>query len=177
VTDTGCGIAVEDHQRLFEPFFTTHGRGDGRGLELTVALGALQAVGGIIAVTSERGKGATFTAYWPLLEHEAIQEAARPLATAPAPRPGSILVIDDEACVGHMLERLLSRRGHRVTAVTDFASALSCFGQNPHLFDLIMLDQVMPGMKGLDLAPQLHQIRPDIPISACAGCIVVTCPT
>lgn len=91
-------------------------------------------------------------------------------AAAPEPLPGKhILFVDDEAMVARMGERTLSRLGYKVTAFTNSAEALARFRAEPHVFDVVVTDQTMPGMSGVGLAEKLLAIRPDIPIVLTSG--------
>lgn len=86
--------------------------------------------------------------------------------------PGSkerILFVDDEELFASVGSRLLKRQGYQVTYITDGAEALELFRSRPDEFDLVITDQIMPGMSGLELAQNLIQIRPDIPIILCTG--------
>ena len=89
---------------------------------------------------------------------------------APPPRgTESILFVDDERALLEIGQRLMSKLGYRVEALASGAAALEAFTADPGSFDLVITDQTMPGLTGLDLAERLLRIRPDIPVILCTG--------
>ena len=163
VADSGCGMPREVLDRVFEPFFTTRSPGEGSGLGLSVVHGIVRSYGGAITAYSEVGKGSTFSVFLPLLP----QGTPPPEAMAtPAAETGSerILLVDDDAAQLKSLARMLERLGYRITARSSGRTATAAFGKDPEAFDLVITDQTMPGMSGIDLARDLVKVRPDIPI-------------
>ena len=168
VSDTGKGMDKETVERIFEPFFTTKETGQGTGMGLAVAHGVVKAHGGTITVNSEAGKGSTFHVYLPLMETEAEKEAS--VDTHPLPTGKEhILFVDDEELLVGIGQQMLERLGYQVTVRTSSIEALEVFKAKPDRFGLIITDQTMPTMSGLDLAKAIHSIRPDIPIILCTG--------
>jgi CheY-like chemotaxis protein len=168
VADSGCGMAPALMERIFEPFFTTRGPGKGSGLGLAVVHGIVRSYHGVITVYSELGKGSMFTVYLPRLEAEA------PLGEAPPPSPWvgggeRVLLVEDEPAQLNSLERSLARLGYQVTARADGRSALEAFRDDPQGFDLVITDQTMPLMTGLELTAELLSLRPDLPVILCTG--------
>jgi len=82
---------------------------------------------------------------------------------------GHILFVDDETMLVEMATNILHKLGYRVTARTSSAEALATFSENPTLYDLVITDQTMPGMTGLELSRRLLVLRPDLPIILCTG--------
>ena len=174
VSDTGPGIAAGIRERIFEPFFTTKAVNEGTGLGLSVALGIVQTHEGAITVASEPGHGATFTILLP---------AAAPADTAPEPTaitPAGvadasmvsgrhILFLDDNDSLVSLFERLLARRGGRVSAFSKAPAALAAVGADPAAFDLVVTDYNMPGMSGLDVARAVRVLRADLPVAVMSG--------
>ncbi len=168
VTDTGCGMTKELMERIFEPFFTTRGPGGGSGLGLAVVHGIVKSYSGAITVYSELGKGSVFSVYIPRLDAETLAAGtAQPLQ--PVRGQERILLVEDEVTQRTSLAQSLTRLGYRVTVRAAGHSALTAFRKDPRAFDLVITDQSMPRMSGLELAAALVKVRPDIPIILCTG--------
>jgi PAS domain S-box-containing protein len=151
VSDTGAGIAPEIRERVFEPFFSTKAPGQGTGLGLSMVFGFVKQSSGQLRLHSEMGKGTTFSLYFPRSEAAPVPRQ-RPVSIAPMARDESILLVEDDAEVRIMLERLLGELGYRVTAATDGRSALSLL-ENGLRPDLLVTDVVLPeGPSGFELA-------------------------
>ena len=175
VSDNGPGMDAATKERIFEPFFTTKPVGEGTGLGLAVVHGIVQGHEGAITVDSEPGTGTTFTVYLPVAEVDASTQPAHPGTEAsPAlvldggPR---ILYLDDDESLVFLVERLLKRRGYRVTAHTQQEAALQALRADPAAFDLVLTDYNMPGMSGLDVAREVQAIRPELPVAVTSGFI------
>jgi signal transduction histidine kinase/CheY-like chemotaxis protein len=168
VADSGCGMSPDVMERLFEPFFTTRGPGRGSGLGLAVVHGIVRSYDGAITVYSEPGKGSVFSIYLPRFASKMPEETS---IGSPAPVGGRerILFVEDEEAQRTSLGRSLKRLGYAVTARASGRSALSAFRKDPGAFDVVVTDQTMPGMSGLELASALLKIRPDIPVILCTG--------
>jgi two-component system cell cycle sensor histidine kinase/response regulator CckA len=80
-----------------------------------------------------------------------------------------ILFVDDEKSVAYVGKKLLEHLGYEVTALTDSDAALVEFREQPDNFDLIITDMTMPKMTGMQLAQEMRQCRPDLPIILCSG--------
>ena len=168
VRDTGHGMRPEVLERIFDPLFTTKERGAGTGLGLPVVLGIVKSHHGAIAVESEPGKGTTFSVYLPGVEPGG--GAAEEPAVAPAPRGRErILLIDDEADLVYAGAKMLRRLGYEVVASSSSVEALELFRAAPERFDLIITDQSMPKMTGVELAKSVLSLRPETPIILCTG--------
>ncbi len=168
VSDNGCGMTPEVMERIFEPFFTTRKHGEGSGLGLAVVHGIVKSYGGAITVYSELGKGSTFSIYFPRLGGEALaQGSAMPLQAAKG--RGRILLVEDEEAQRVSMTSGLKRLGYKVTAKADGRSALAAFRRKPDGFDLVITDQIMPKMSGLELAEALVKVKPAVPIILCTG--------
>ncbi len=167
VADSGCGIVRDNIHRLFDPYFTTKEVDQGSGMGLAAAHGIVKNHGGFIAVESVPGQGSVFRVCLPL-KQTAVEKKAPEAEPAPA---GSerILFVDDEEQLAEMGKDLLQRLGYSVTMRTDSRAAFDVFKKNPDGFDLIITDQTMPGMTGLDLARAAMGVRPDIPVILCTG--------
>ena len=168
VSDTGHGIEAANLKRIFEPYFTTRGLGRGTGLGLALVHGIVRDHGGLIKVESEVGRGSTFRVFFP-----AVREAANQIGgqkqTAAAGGSERILLVDDEQDIIEALQEGLRRHGYRVTVATDSEQALQMFCDRPNDFDLVITDQTMPHLTGVDLAGKMLQVRRDIPVILCTG--------
>jgi PAS domain S-box-containing protein len=168
VSDTGHGMTAEVRSRIFEPFFTTKGVGKGTGLGLAVVHGFVKQSGGYIEVDSEEGKGSTFSISLPLIEES---HAAAPALTAEVGARGAetILLVEDEEAVRHLLARGLRNYGFTVMTASDGAEALRLVrDRTPHI-DLLATDVVMPNMSGRDLADRLRQERAGLKVLFMSG--------
>jgi len=167
VRDTGHGITDEVKERLFEPFFTTKEVGKGTGLGLPMVYGIVKGHHGAITVSSNPGKGSTFTVYLPQTGLELVHaEEEDGLVPTGSER---ILFVDDEELLVETAHELLGSLGYEVKGLTDPMEALRLFSLEPRLFDLIIVDQTMPRMTGAILAERVRALRPDIPIILCTG--------
>jgi PAS domain S-box-containing protein len=168
VQDTGCGMTAEVAARIFEPFFTTRDSGTGTGLGLAVVHGIVTELGGAIDVASEPGQGSTFNIYLPRSDAEAIEKADH---TAPLPRGigERILLVEDEKPLMLLTEEMLAALNYEPAGFTDPTEALAEFRLDPSRFDVVVLDQLMPGMTGTELARLMRQLRADVPVVLISG--------
>ena len=167
IRDTGHGMSAGVVERIFDPYFTTKEKGEGTGLGLAVVHGIVKSYGGVITVYSEIGKGSTFNIYLSAIEKKVEEEKE----TGEAIPTGHqrILFVDDEPALVDIGKKMLEHLGHEVIIRTSSLEALEAFRNNPERFDLVISDKTMPQMTGFDLARELKQIRPDIPIIICTG--------
>ena len=172
VRDNGAGMDEATRSRIFEPFFTTKPRGKGTGLGLSVVLGIVKAHEASIEVASAPGKGSEFRIYFPAVDAPMAAVAAPGADTAPVSGHGKhVLYIDDEEAIVFLMQRLLERKGYRVSGFTDPQEALAAVRSNPAQFDLAVTDHNMPGMSGLEVAIALREIRADLPVVLASGYI------
>jgi signal transduction histidine kinase/ActR/RegA family two-component response regulator len=167
VTDTGSGISPDVCDRIFDPFFTTKPTGEGVGMGLSVVKGIVTALGGAIAVESTPEDGTTFHVALPQ-----VAQAEEPIEIRPdqvAAGEETILFVDDERGIAQMAEHILESLGYRAVVVTEGAKALELFRNDPGKFDLLITDQVMPGMTGAEMFAEMRAIRPDLPAIMCTG--------
>lgn len=175
VTDTGSGIPSEVLEHVFEPFFTTKGTGVGSGLGLAMVHGFVKQSQGHVRIYSELGQGTTVKIYLPR-STEAEDVPANPAGTdvsaLPLPRAEpneTLLVVEDNAGVREYAVSVLEDLGYRVVVAADADSALEAVESMPHI-DLLFTDVVLPGSgSGRDLAENLKQRFPDLPVLFTTG--------
>lgn len=174
VSDSGKGVAAEHLVTIFEPFFSTKEVGKGTGMGLAMVHGLVHSHNGHIRVESPPGEGSRFSVYLPVCrEIDAPDAGGEAAETALTPRPangsGTILLVDDEKAITRMLGDLLGRYGYRCVEAHAPAHALALFLNDPDGFDLVISDQMMPRMEGLELARRMLARRPGLPIVLCTG--------
>ena len=169
VEDSGSGMDEATLSHIFEPFFTTKEIGQGTGLGLALVYAIVTDSGGTIDVKSAPKQGTTFTIYGPLAE-VALAAAADDTA-APPPRGNGerVLLIDDEAPLLAVTAEVLSRLGYEPVSFSDSRAALAAFEAAPERFDVVVADEVMPGLTGTGLASVLRRRRPALPIVLVSG--------
>lgn len=172
VGDTGPGIGPQVVNRVFEPFFTTSEAIGRSGMGLSVVHGIVKSSGGEIKLKSLPGKGTTVDILLPAIEaEESVPGKSAALQTA-SPLEGKneqVLFVDDEEALVDIGRQMLSEFGYRVSATASSREALEIFKNSPELFHLIITDQTMPHMTGVDLAKEVRETRPDIPVILCSG--------
>jgi PAS domain S-box-containing protein len=167
VNDTGHGIEPKILKRIFDPYFTTKGVGEGSGMGLSVVHGIVKRYGGGISVSSEPGKGTIFHVLFPCIEDEPEPKVE---IAAEIPRGNErILFVDDEKAMIDAIQPMIERLGYKVTARTSSIEGLEAFRANPDRFDLVITDFTMPNMTGMELANELFKLRSEIPIILCTG--------
>jgi PAS domain S-box-containing protein len=167
VSDTGRGMDPEVRDRAFDPFFTTKKPGEGTGMGLAVVHGIVKSHEGALTLESDMGKGTTVHVFLPWAQGV---EPWEPVPSGPIPTGKErILLVDDEEMQVQTLQHMLERLGYQVIAKTRAPEALETFKTQPEAFDLVITDQTMSGMTGADLAREVLQIRPDMPVILYTG--------
>ncbi|MFH2123755.1 MAG: PAS domain S-box protein [Pseudomonadota bacterium] len=168
IQDTGCGMDKKTMARIFEPYFTTREVGKGSGLGLAVIHGIVKSLHGFVEVESEPGKGTAFAVYIPALEEVAAISPSTEIKDLPGGTEW-ILVVDDEPLLVSLNTRILERFGYTVTATTSSREALEEIRSHGDDFALVITDQSMPYLSGVELAGEILKIRPEMPIILCSG--------
>jgi len=170
VADTGEGIAPEHLPHLFEPFFTTKEAGRGTGLGLAAVFGIVEQHEGWVEVQSQLAEGSRFAVYLPHLGRAA--RAASEAARAGEARGGgeTILLVEDDAPLQQMVQRILEQKGYRVLAAGSAAQALALWAMHRDRVDLLLTDVVMPGeMNGRELGARLRSEKGSLPVVYTSG--------
>jgi CheY-like chemotaxis protein len=169
VSDTGSGIAADQLDQVFDPYYTTKEEGRGTGLGLPTVMGIVQGLGGFMRINSIPGTGTVVELYLPAT---AAAEAGRGGGFIPALMGGqgeTILVVDDETAVRESLRRTLERHGYRVLEASHGAEALAVFARNEGRIQLILTDMMMPVMNGPALVQAVRSIDLRVPIVGMTG--------
>jgi CheY-like chemotaxis protein len=161
ISDTGTGMTELVMARVFDPFFSTKGVGQGTGLGLATSYGIIKQSGGHISVYSELGRGTTFKIFLPQVEPD--YKAAVPRLAPPNLPSGTetILLVEDDPALREMAATLLRRLGYTVFSAANGIEALSLKQQRDtgHI-DLLFTDVVMPHMSGKELADRMRALYP-----------------
>jgi CheY-like chemotaxis protein len=167
VADTGHGMPPEILDRVFDPFYSTKGTGEGTGLGLSVVHGIVKSHGGMIYAYSEPGIGSSFKIYLPTIERGVLPQEREKKILAKGSE--HVLFVDDEEALVAIGKQMLESLGYEVTTRISSPEALELFMVYPERFDLVITDQTMPNLTGDELARELIAIRPGIPIILCTG--------
>jgi signal transduction histidine kinase/CheY-like chemotaxis protein/HAMP domain-containing protein len=176
VVDNGHGMTEEVARKVLTPFFTTKAPGVGTGLGLSSVIEIVASHHGAIHIRTKAGVGTRFMVLLPVAADDAAvkAETAAPVLSALPPDADirtetRVLVVDDEALLAELAANVLRRAGYEVEAFTDPAAALGRLRSDPLAFDIVVTDQTMPGMTGLEFVEQLRPLRPEVPIIICTG--------
>ena len=169
VRDTGQGMDDETLSKIFDPFFTTKAIGEGTGLGLSVVHGIVEMMNGELTTSSKLGKGTTFRILLPQADHSE-EQLIQPLdATPVVDHNKSILMVEDEDHIRVATQRVLEDIGFSVDAAEDGQRALELFNKNQLKYDLIITDQSMPKVSGVELTNEVRKSGSEIPILMSSG--------
>jgi|GEM_PF-2283080 len=170
VSDTGMGIAKEDLDMIYEPFFTTKEQDKGSGMGLATVYGIVKQHGGNILVYSEPGHGTLFKIYLPLAtETYELQIQEQKIHGTTSSRAATILVVEDDEALCVLTVRILEKGGYRVLSSHKPWDAIEkAMKYNGHL-DLLITDVIMPDLKGPDVYQKLAESYPHIRVLYMSG--------
>jgi len=171
VSDTGMGMDEATLARAPEPFFTTKETGKGTGLGLSMVYGLAAQSGGAARITSQLKHGTTVELWLPVASKGTIASAISSATETPQATPTQahrILVVDDDSLVAESTVSMLEHLGHSAILTTSCIAALEALRTEPQI-DLVITDQVMPGMTGIELARRIRQLRPELPVILATG--------
>lgn len=168
VADTGSGIKPAVLERIFEPYFTTKKINEGSGLGMAVAKGIVNSHKGLIEIETALGKGTSVDVFLPFTQRNVAKfdyvEKRLPLGHGQ-----HVLIVDDEPYYLEVVEEKLKLLGYQVTASQSSLNALKIFRDNPQGYDLLITDQTMPEMTGVQLTKEIRRISNTIPVILCTG--------
>jgi hypothetical protein len=161
-------MTAEVLEHVFEPFFTTKPVGKGTGLGLATVYGIVKQSSGCVSIDSTVGVGTTVTIYLPVAEG-AAQTSVEPTRQPVRGGDETILLVEDEAGLRHLMQRTLQRYGYTVLNTDSVDEALALAKDYSGSVDLLVSDVIMPGMNGPDLAQRIVRLRPSIGVLYVSG--------
>ncbi len=167
VSDNGSGMSREVTDRIFDPFFTT--KFTGRGLGLSAVLGIVRGHKGAIKVYSEVGKGTTFKLLFPAAQGEKAPTGGHGGTEVAWRGDGTVLVIDDEATVRGVTQRIVQALGFEAMAAQDGAQGVEIVRDRGDSLVVVLLDLTMPNMDGETAFREIASIRPGLPVILMSG--------
>jgi PAS domain S-box-containing protein len=170
VTDTGTGMTPEVISRAFDPFYTTKPLGEGTGLGLSMIYGFARQSGGQIRIYSEVGEGTTMCIYLPRHVGDAEDTAAvESLDEIDVAKGETVLVVDDEPTIRHLIDEVLDELGYTVIGAADGAAGLKVL-QSGARIELLITDVGLPGgMNGRQVADAARSLRPGLKVLFITG--------
>ncbi len=166
VSDTGVGMDENTKEHIFDPFFTTKEVGKGTGLGLSTVYGVVKQHNGYIIVSSSKGKGTTFSIYFPIVRAAAIEE--EPSLSSARGGEETILIAEDNDSVRLLIKDVLAGYGYSPVEAGDGEDALLKFGLHRQI-DLVIMDSVMPKMNGREVYDEIRKTNPDIKVLFTSG--------
>jgi len=169
VRDNGCGISAEHLEKIFTPFFTTKEVGLGTGLGLSMAYGAAESHGGFIDVSSQVGKGTTFSIYLPRAVESGWGKPSVSVAQQYTGSGETILIVDDCDTMRLGTASVLRKMGYSVLDASNGKEAVQRFHQHQDEVSLILIDVVMPVMGGVSAAQEIRRSNATVPVVFMTG--------
>jgi CheY-like chemotaxis protein len=167
VRDNGEGMDSETVAHAAEPFFTTKGVGKGTGLGLSMVHGMAEQVGGRLFLESKVGEGTTAGILLPAFTGDLSATNDQPVQAEARARPLRVLAVDDDRLVLFNTTAMLEELGHSVTEANSGEEALALLRQQS--FDLVIADQAMPKMTGVQLMTAIRELWPGMPMILATG--------
>ena len=167
VTDTGLGMSPKIVENIFEPFFTTKEVGTGTGLGLSTALGIIKSHNGFVTVSSQVGKGSTFTVFLPSAESPQV-----PSLEQLDIKPGNgelILIVDDEPQILDVATMILENNNYQTLTASNGIEAIALYAQYKQEISVVLMDMMMPEMDGVTAIRTMQKMNPDVQVIACSG--------
>ncbi len=173
VSDTGTGITDDVMERIFEPFYTTKGVGEGTGMGLSVIHTIIDNYNGHILIDTQIGVGSSFRLLFAPFEGEVDQngegqESEQSLSEMDG-KGEMIMLVDDEPSLIEAIKAMLQSHGYNCMTFTHSPSAIQAYSDNPSAFDMILTDQTMPELTGVDLITMMRKVNRDMPAIIMTG--------
>ena len=167
--DTGSGIEPDKLERIFEPFYTTKGVGQGTGLGLSQVFGFAKQSDGDIVVESRVDEGTTFTLYLPRADGNDVMATGTTLETLADGHGTCVLVVEDNKEVGTFTTQSLAELGYVTVWAADAQEALAELANDISRFDIVFSDVMMPGINGIELGKLIRSKYPNLPVVLTSG--------
>lgn len=169
ISDTGSGMTDDIVHHLFEPFFTTKEKNKGTGMGMSVVHGIVKSLGGHILIDTEINKGTTISILFkPVYQTTELDQKSDTSNTLKMHNI-TILIVDDEENLAKVVAEMLNTNDCQSEIYTSPLEALSAFQAEPNKFDLIISDQTMPELTGLEMIKRIRMTKPDIPAIIATG--------
>ncbi|MDH5570565.1 MAG: response regulator [Gammaproteobacteria bacterium] len=170
VRDDGQGVPKDCLDKIFEPFFTTQPVGKGSGMGLPMVHGIVHSCGGHVQVDTEQGVGSNFRLFFPPALTDIVDASVNTVTlTTSAVENKCIMLVDDETGITGYLSELLGSLGYQVRAFNDPLAALEAFKSDPASIHLVVTDQTMPNLSGVEFTRELLSLKPGLPVILCTG--------
>ena len=169
VADSGTGIPPDVLKRIWEPFFTTKGPGEGTGLGLSTVRGIVEGHHGFIILDTHEGTGTTFRVFLPAAPEESSDGNGQPLAVPPVGNNELVLIVDDDQAVRDLVGAILVKNNYRVLIASDGLEAVGIVTAHSAEIALVITDMDMPNLNGAGLARILVWQHPNIRLLGISG--------
>src|SRR5258706_15250071 len=148
---------------MLDGFCTTKGVGEGMGLGLSLVDGIVADCGGAIDVTRQAGAGPTFTVWLPA-GGETTRALTEPAGDLPQGNGETVMIVDDQGSLVALAEETLAALGYEPAGFRSSVAALRAFRADPQRYDLVLTDETMPDMSGVELVREIRRVRPQLPV-------------
>jgi CheY-like chemotaxis protein len=174
VSDDGSGMDNDVVERIFEPFFTTKEVGQGTGMGMSVLHAIIDSHRGHVFIDTQKNQGSCFHLIFPPLSTPTETEASRQTASLNSVgneqgRGQGILIVDDEPALTEFMQELLTNNGYNCSCHHSSLDALQAISRQPDAFDLVITDQTMPDLTGVEMVSKIRDINPTIPVILATG--------
>lgn len=172
VSDTGGGMDEAGLQKIFECSYPTGDIGQGDGIEISIVYDIVRSYGGYLQGAATPGGGSTFKVFLPALQKEIVERIGAKVSDAdvpPSPGEETILLIDDEKPVLDIGKNLLEQYGYRAVLADNDKEALEILQRENGRVSLVILDSIMPGIKGDKCYKEILRLKPDLKIIISKG--------
>lgn len=169
ISDTGAGMDEETLSKMYDPYFSTQQKSEGRGLGLAVVHGIVADHGGYLKVSSKSGEGTTFQAFFPRVERKKDEVNSQNVNLESLRGYEHILFVDDDEAIVNVTSRVFQRNGYKVTSCMNGTEGWDLFKENSDDFDILITDLTMPKMTGIELSTKVREADVSFPIIICSG--------